>query len=404
MTCTDKFQQLFVATPEHTSFCPYRISPLGAHVDHQGGHINGLAIDMGIRFAYSAVEDGSFELASVNFDGTVRFTKEEIGDRARGDWADHCRGAVKMLAEKVLEDEKNDGKNPLPVGIKGVIEGSFPIGGLSSSAAVIIVFMKAVADLNGIVLSDRELIELAKAAENRYVGVSCGKLDQSCEVLSKKDNILFLDCNDDSFELIPQAPVVPEFDIVVFFSGLERSLASSAYNLRLDECRAAAYSLLEYAGIPRKAIAETKLRDVPRDAFESYRSRLPEVFARRAEHFYNEDERACRGAEAWRTGNIAEYGTLIFESGRSCIDLYECGCPELIKLYEIMHETRGIYGGCFSGAGFKGSCMAFTERARTAEVIETVTSAYLTAFPNLRGKIATAVCGSADGVGETIIK
>ncbi len=122
------------------------------------------------------------------------------------------------------------------------------------------------------------------------------------------------------------------------------------------------------------------------------------MFARRAEHFYNEDERACRGAEAWRTGIIAEYGGLIFESGRSCIDLYECGCPELIKLYEIMHETRGIYGGCFSGAGFKGSCMAFTERARTAEVIETVTSAYLTAFPNLRGKIATAVCGSADGV------
>ncbi len=404
MTCTDKFQQLFGTAPEYTSFCPYRISPLGAHVDHQGGHINGLAIDMGIRFAYSAVEDGSFELASVNFDGTVRFTKEEIGDRARGDWADHCRGAVKMLAEKVLADEKNDGKNPLPVGIKGVIEGSFPIGGLSSSAAVIIVFMKAVADLNGIVLSDRELIELAKAAENRYVGVSCGKLDQSCEVLSKKDNILFLDCNDDSFELIPQAPSVPEFDIVVFFSGLERSLASSAYNLRLDECRAAAYSLLEYAGIPRKAIAETKLRDVPRDAFELYRSRLPEVFARRAEHFYNEDERACRGAEAWRTGNIAEYGRLIFESGRSCIEFYECGCPELIKLYEIMHETRGIYGGCFSGAGFKGSCMAFTERARTAEVIETVTSAYLTAFPNLRGKIDTAVCGSADGVGKATVE
>ena len=403
MTCTDKFEQLFGSVPEHTDFCPYRISPLGAHVDHQGGHINGLAIDMGIRFAYSAVDDGSFELASVNFEGTVRFTQKEIGDRAHGDWADHCRGAIKILAEEVIAgrarvDGNNDSNNPLPIGLKGVIEGNFPIGGLSSSAAVIIVFMKAVADLNGVSLSDRELIELAKAAENRYVGVSCGKLDQSCEVLSKKDHILFLDCNDDSFELIPQALSTPAFDIVVFFSGLERSLASSAYNLRLDECRAAAYSLLEYAGIPRKSIAETKLRDVPRDAFESYKNRLPEVFERRAEHFYNEDERACRGADLWRKGDIAGYGSLIFDSGRSCIDLYECGCPELIKLYEIMHETRGVYGGCFSGAGFKGSCMAFTESGRTADVIAAVTEAYLTAFPNLRGKIATAVCRSTDGV------
>lgn len=403
MTCTDKFEQLFGSVPEHTDFCPYRISPLGAHVDHQGGHINGLAIDMGIRFAYSAVDDGSFELASVNFEGTVRFTQKEIGDRAHGDWADHCRGAIKILVEEVIAgrarvDGNNESKNPLPIGLKGMIEGNFPIGGLSSSAAVIIVFMKAVADLNGVSLSDRELIELAKAAENRYVGVSCGKLDQSCEVLSKKDHILFLDCNDDSFELIPQALSTPAFDIVVFFSGLERSLASSAYNLRLDECRAAAYSLLEYAGIPRKSIAETKLRDVPRDAFESYKNRLPEVFARRAEHFYNEDERACRGADLWRKGDIAGYGSLIFDSGRSCIDLYECGCPELIKLYEIMHETRGVYGGCFSGAGFKGSCMAFTEHDRTADVINAVTEAYLAAFPNLRGKIATAVCRSTDGV------
>lgn len=388
MNCTEKYTKLFGSEPEHTSFCPYRISPLGAHVDHQGGHINGLAIDMGIHFAYSAVPDGSFELASVNFDGTIRFTREEIGERARGDWADHCRGAVRMLAEKY----------PINVGIRGVIEGSFPIGGLSSSASVIIVFMKALAGLNGVTLGDWELIELAKAAENRYVGVSCGKLDQCCEVLSKKDNILFLDCSNDSYELIPKAAGMAEFDIAVFFSGLERSLAGSAYNLRLDECRAAAYSLLEFAGIERKSIAETILRSVPKDAFDAFESRLPEVFARRAHHFFNEDERAVLGAEAWRRGDIEEYGRLIFESGKSCIELYECGCPELITLYRIMADTHGIYGGCFSGAGFKGSCMALVRHDSIDSVTATVKEKYLKAFPALENKFTYAVCRSADGV------
>jgi len=390
MKCVEKYFSLYGSDPEHVDFCPYRISPLGAHVDHQGGHINGMAIDMGIHFAYSPEPDGSFELASVNFDGTVRFTRREIGEHAKGDWADHCRGAVSMLAEN----------HEINVGLKGVIEGSFPIGGLSSSAGVIIVFMKALAKLNGITLSDRELIELAKAAENRYVGVACGKLDQSCEVLSKKDNILFLDCNDDTFELIPKSDKSNAYDIAVFFSGLERSLAGSAYNLRLDECRAAAYSLLEYAGLQRKAIAETRLRDVPRDAFEAYKNRLPEVFARRARHYFDEDERACLGAEAWRKGDIEEYGKLIFESGKSCIGLYECGCPELITMYGIMARTPGIYGGCFSGAGFKGSCMAFVEHERIEEVTEFVKREYIKAFPALEDKVVSAVCKSADGVGN----
>ncbi|MCR5431711.1 MAG: GHMP kinase [Lachnospiraceae bacterium] len=390
MKCVEKYRAIYGSDPGQVDFCPYRISPLGAHVDHQGGHINGMAIDMGIHFAYSPEPGGSFELTSVNFEGTIRFTEQEIGDRAKGDWADHCRGAAWMLAEN----------HEINIGLRGVLEGEFPIGGLSSSAGVIIVFMKALAKLNDIALSDWELIELAKAAENRYVGVACGKLDQCCEVLSKRDSILFLDCNDDSYEIIPKSVDSDAYEIAVFFSGLERSLASSAYNLRLDECRAAAYSLLEYAGLQRKAIVETRLRDVPRDAFDAYKNRLPEVFARRAQHFFEEDERACLGAQAWRRGDIEEYGKLISESGKSCIGLYECGCPELITMYEIMRRTPGIYGGCFSGAGFKGSCMAFIEKGRTEEVTASVMKEYIKAFPALESKVVSAVCSSVDGVGK----
>lgn len=310
----------------------------------------------------------------------------EIPDEKVGDWADHMRGATKMLEEKY----------PIRYGISAVIEGTLPIGGLSSSAAVIIAFMSALAAVNHIHLDPWETIMMAKAAENKYVGVNCGKLDQSCEVLCKKDQLLYLDCADDSYQLIPWTG--PEFKIAIFFSGLERSLATSAYNLRQDECKAAAYSLFAYAGLEYGKFDDTRLRDVPTPVFEQYKDRLPENFRRRATHYFNEYARAEVGAEAWRKGDLETYGRLIFESGRSSIENYECGCPELITLYNIMTETDGIYGGRFSGAGFKGCCMALVDPAKAEDVLHIVEMKYLAVYPALEGKYLGALCDSADGV------
>ncbi len=237
---------------------------------------------------------------------------------------------------------------------------------------------------------------LAKAAENRYVGVNCGKLDQSCEVLCKKDQLLYMDCRDDSYTLIPWTG--KPFKIAVFFSGLERSLATSAYNLRQDECKAAAYSLLAYAGMDYGKFADTRLREVPRDVFEAYKDRLPENFRKRATHYFTEIARAEAGADAWRRGDLATYGKLIFESGQSSIENYECGCPELKTLYNIMTETEGIYGGRFSGAGFKGCCMALVDPQKADDILHTVEERYLKVYPALKGKYLGALCDSADGV------
>lgn len=196
MKCEEKYYELYGKDPEAVTFCPYRISPLGAHIDHQYGKINGLAIDKGIHLAYSRKENGVVELQSLNFPKRAQFHIASIPDEKVGDWADHCRGAAKMLAEKY----------PLKYGISGVIEGTLPIGGLSSSAAVIIVFLSTLAAVNLVHLDPFEMIMMAKAAENKYVGVNCGKLDQSCEVLCRKDELLYLDCADDSYQMIPQSP------------------------------------------------------------------------------------------------------------------------------------------------------------------------------------------------------
>lgn len=386
MRCEEVYFKTYNKDPEGIAFCPYRISPLGAHIDHQWGKINGLAIDKGIHIAYNRKENGVVELKSLNFPKRAQFHVNSIPEEKVGDWADHMRGATKMLLEKY----------PLRYGISAVIEGTLPIGGLSSSAAVIIAFVSALAAVNRIYLDPWETIMMAKSAENKYVGVNCGKLDQSCEVLCKKDQLLYLDCADDSYQLIPWTG--PEFKIAVFFSGLERSLTTSAYNLRQDECKAAAYSLLAHAGLEYGKFADTRLRDVPTPVFEAYKDRLPANFRKRAEHYFSEYARAEAGAEAWRQGDLSAYGRLIFESGKSSIDNYECGCPELITLYNIMTETDGIYGGRFSGAGFKGCCMALVDPAKADDVLHGVEEKYLNVYPALRGKYLGALCDSADGV------
>lgn len=386
MRCEEVYFDTYGKTPEAIAFCPYRISPLGAHIDHQWGKINGLAIDKGIHIAYSKKENGVVELQSLNFPKRAQFHVREIPDEKVGDWADHMRGAAKMLEEKY----------PLRYGISAVIEGTLPIGGLSSSAAVIIAFMSALAFVNRIHLDPWETIMMAKAAENKYVGVNCGKLDQSCEVLCQKDQLLYLDCADDSYQLIPWTG--PKFKIAVFFSGLERSLATSAYNLRQDECKAAAYSLLAHAGLEYGKFTDTRLRDVPTPVFEQYKDSLPANFRKRAEHYFSEYRRAEEGAEAWRKGDLEAYGKLIFQSGRSSIENYECGCPELITLYNIMTEAEGIYGGRFSGAGFKGCCMALVDPEKAKDVLRIVEEKYLAVYPALKGKYLGALCDSADGV------
>ena len=388
MRCIEVFHEIYNRDPDAVAFCPYRISPLGAHIDHQYGKINGLALDKGIHIAYSPKHNGVVELKSLNFPKRAQFHINAIPDEKVGDWADHMRGAAKMLTEKY----------PLRTGLSAVIEGTLPIGGLSSSASVIIAFLSTLAKVNGIALGDWETIMMAKAAENKYVGVNCGKLDQSCEVLCRKDQLLYLDCKDDSYELIPMNPVMKPFKIAVLFSGLQRSLATSAYNLRQDECKAAAYSLLAYAGMEYGKFIDTRLRDVPVEVFEAYKDHLPENFRKRATHYFTEIARAEAGAEAWRRGDLDEYGRLIFASGKSSVENYECGCPELITLYNIMTETDGIYGGRFSGAGFKGCCMALIDPDKAEEIERRVTDRYLKAYPELTGKYSFHICQSADGV------
>ena len=387
MRCEEKFFEIYGRDAEGMAFAPYRICPIGAHSDHNLGKITGFAIDKGIHIAFRPKQNGVVEMASLQFPKRAQWHIHDVGGKT-GDWADYIRGATWALSKA----------HPLSVGVCGVIEGTLPIGGLSSSAAVILAFLDALCKVNRIRLSPQELIQTAFDAEKNYVGVNVGTLDQSCEVLSRKDHLLYLDCKDGSYQLIPTSPAMKPYQIAIFFSGLEHSLAGSKYNMRVDELRAGVYALQAFSGYEYGKFKDTNARDVAYSIYQAYKDRLPEPWAKRCEHWFSEYQRVEAGAEAWRRGDIEEYGRLSFESGWSSIHNWESGAPEQIRLYEIMRATDGIYGGRFSGAGFKGCCMALIDPAFEESIVEKVSREYLTAYPHLAGKYSVHMCQSADGV------
>ena len=387
MQCEERFFEIYGKEAEGLSFTPYRICPIGAHSDHNLGKITGFAIDKGVYLSYRPKQNGVVEMQSLQFPKRAQWHIREIGEKT-GDWADYLRGATWALS-KVF---------PLSVGLCGVIEGTLPIGGLSSSAAVILVFLDALCKVNQIPLSPRQLIDVAFDAEKNYVGVNVGTLDQSCEILSKKGHLLYLDCKDNQYELIPAAPNMKPYEIAVFFSGLEHSLAGSKYNMRVDELRAGVYALQAYSGMEYGKFQQANARDVSYEVYQAYKDRLPAPWMRRCEHWYTEFQRVEAGAEAWRRGDLETFGRLSFESGWSSIHNWESGAPEQIRLYEIMRETRGIYGGRFSGAGFKGCCIALIDPAKADSIREEVQRRYLTACPEMKGKYSFHLCRSTDGM------
>lgn len=370
-------------------FTPYRVCPIGAHVDHQYGLISGFALDRGVTMVYHPEETSVVRLRSVNFDGEAVFTADGQS-RVHGDWGDYARAVAWALTKSGYT---------LRRGFTGVIMGTLPVGGLSSSAAVIITYIQAFCRENDITLTNAQLIDIALIAEHDFIGLNVGKLDQSCEVLSRRNHLLYLDTKDDTYELIPRHESMPDFEIAIFFSGVERTLVGSKFNARVDELKAAAYAMMAFSGMDYGKFVDARLRQVPREIFEEYKDRLPEDWMKRATHFYTEFDRVRRGAEAWRRGDLNEYGKCVFESGYSSIYNYETGSPELKALYEAMTHTDGIYGGRFSGAGFKGCCMALVHPDYKEEIERKVTAEYLKKFPKLRDKFEVHFCNTADGCG-----
>ncbi|KAL9242287.1 hypothetical protein vseg_016304 [Gypsophila vaccaria] len=398
---------------------PYRICPLGAHIDHQGGAVSAMAINMGIILAF--VPSGSPEvvLRSAQFKGEVRFRVDDpqqpkTSGKGNGNvdkngsaemeedccWGRYAKGALYALQSR---------GNLLSQGIMGVISGSTGLdsSGLSSSAAVGIAYLLALESANNISVSPTENIEYDRLIENEYLGLNNGILDQSAILLSRKGCLTFMNCKTKEHKLIdPPASgqndingVQKSYKILLACSGLKLALTTdSGYNRRVSECREAARVLLDLSGKPE---VDAILSNVEPEAYEAHKEKLEHLLARRAEHYFSENMRVMKGLDSWASGQFEEFGKLITASGRSSIKNYECGCKPLIELYEVLLRAPGVYGARFSGAGFRGCCIALVDADQASEAASFVKQEYSKLEPELVGKITqeavVLVCESGDG-------
>lgn len=382
------FKQKYKKDPMYSTFTPYRICPIGAHLDFNLGITTGFAIDKGIHIAYNIKNNGIIELESLQFSKRVQWHVLNTPFEKQNDWADYLRGATIALYKRY----------PLRYGMSAIIDGELPIGGLSSSASLIITFINALAFLNNIKLTANDLIEISKEAENNYVGDSNGVFNQFCEMYAQKNKLLCMNMKYETYELIDTPNNMKPYVIGIFFTGLEKSLDSRKYNMRIDELRGAAYFLKAFSGMEYGRFDETNMRDIPYEVYDKYKDKLPLNFYKRAKHWYDELDRVNEAIESYKRGSIEDFGKLVTESGYSTINYWETISDELIKLFEILKDTKGVYGTRFLGSGFKGCCLALIDQNYIDSVLKKVEKEYLNTYPNLKEKYSAHICNSADGV------
>lgn len=378
-------------TYEYHIFSPYCVCPVGAHIDHQKGPVTGFALDRGVNMDFSATDDGTVELRSLSFPNVLQTSLHLPYIVRQNDWGDYFRGVV-----QVMRDEFK-----LERGVTGVIRGSLPSGGIASSAALLCAFVAALARANGLHVTPKQTVEIASKAERQFIGLDNGVLDQSCVTFSKKGHLLYLDTATGEQRLIPfgdQPGCDLPFKIVIFYSGVTRSLMSTDYNLRVEECRAAAWMLQSYEGRRLNRLRQTTLRQVSPVTYEKYGQQMPARFASRARHFFSESERVMEGVMAWKEGDIDHFGELVFESCESSILNYECGSAELKTIYLSLRNCDGVYGARFCGAGFIGSCLALIDPSKEGLIHEQVARDYLSRFPHYRDTCRSFVCESHGGL------
>ncbi len=355
--------------PQHI-FSPYRICPIGAHIDHQGGPVLGRTLGIGTSLDYEPLPSPEIQLSSEQFGETGFVIGEEVD---KSHWARYAHAAALVL-----------GANRLQRGIRAHISGALVGAGLSSSASVGLAYLKALADANALNIPAGELVQLDFQLENGQLGLQNGILDPLAIVHGKKDALLLMETTTASVAPILD-PAGSSAAWIVAYSGISRELTKSGFNQRVFECHEAAERLQPGA---------LKLAEVPRELFEMKQAHLPAHLCRRARHFYSEVERVRHGARAWQQANLALFGELMNQSCASSILNYESGSQVLIDLHEIASATPGVFGSRFSGGGYGGCVLALSSQDQAEGAAHQIAEKFAARHPELPSKVFVAEMGA----------
>jgi galactokinase len=372
----DAFQEFFGTTPEVIARSPGRVNLIGEHTDYNDGFVLPAAIDRTIEFGARRRDDDIVRAYSIDFQDQSEFSLHAIQKDEQHAWSNYLRGVLKFLQE--------DGHRL--TGADVAFGGNVPReAGLSSSAAVEVGAVALAMRLFNIQLGPLEVVRLARRAENEFVNVPCGIMDQFVCALGKRDHALFLDCRDLTYRHVPLSGRVK---IVVCYSGVRRALAASEYEIRLQQCRQAV-AQLGTTGLAVKSLREIDLTDL-----EVARHSLSEILLKRARHVVSENDRVLKAVKQLEKGDLESFGRLMIASHESLRDDYEVSCRELDVLVELALKQPGVLGARMTGAGF-GGC---TVNLVLADVAESFAEAVKIGYDKATGLTAEVyVCEASDG-------
>jgi galactokinase len=334
-------------------YCPGRVNLIGEHIDYNGGKVMPCAIGRGTWLALAPNEEKVFRFQCLNFPETATLELKDAYISSGEAWFNYPLGMINEFLKR----------GHLLSGLDLLFYGDIPIGaGLSSSASIEVLMGETINQLFDLKIAAVDIALLAKAAENNFVGVNCGIMDQFAVAMGKKDKAILLDCNTLYYEYIPFE--LGDYSLMVINTNKPRRLAESKYNERFAECRTA-LKLLQVQ-IPVK-----NLCDISVAQFEMNQQLIDDVvILKRARHVITENARVADATIAMQTGDLEVLGKLMYASHKSLKEDYEVSCPELDTIVTFSKEFAGCIGARMTGAGFGGCAIALVNKARASRYIE----------------------------------
>ena len=356
----EEFTRQFKQAPTMIAIGPGRVNLIGEHTDYNDGYVLPVAIKRDIRIALRPREDRRVKVFSLEYNDWYEFSLDELRYNQELLWTNYVQGVAWVLQE-------------LGIGLRGfdgVISGNVPrASGLSSSAALEVATATAflAASDQSHALNPVKIALAAQRAENKFVGVNCGIMDQYISVLGQEGQALLIDCRSLEYELIP---VPKEAALVIGNTKASRSLAGSAYNERRRQCE-------EGVAILQTVLPNVRaLRDVTSAQLEEHKALLSEVVYRRCRHVVGEDERVLQTVEALKANDLTTMGKLMNASHDSLRDDYEVSSPALDAMVNAMRSVNGVYGARLTGAGFGGCAVALVQPGREQAVVDAIYEKY----------------------------
>jgi len=372
----EAFKRVFGTTPDTVARAPGRVNLIGEHTDYNNGFVLPAAIDRFVWFAGRKRADRTVRAQALNFADAVEFSLDSIESDAQHPWSNYLRGVSKFLVE---------GGRRLP-GADLVVGGNVPReAGLSSSAAIEVGTVAFWQKLGGFELPPVDAVKLARRAENEFVGVPCGIMDQFVSGLGREHHALFLDCRDLKYRHVPLSG---EVKIVICNSGVKRALAHSEYEVRVKQCREAVVQFR------RMGMQVDSLRDVKFGDLIMRGKNLDKIVLKRATHVVTENDRVREAVKMLDQGDLKFFGKLMYDSHKSLREDYEVSSKELDVLVDLARQQPGVLGARMTGAGFGGCTVNLVERNAADSFAEAVREGYQKA---LGLKAEVYICETSTG-------